>query len=85
MFTMSDMRVACQFFLSFRNKIVGVERLPHICPEKSDGTQSGEVGPVCGLGCLIEIPLTFTKNGRTVKFSPLIAAAKHSRPLVPAS
>ena len=47
--------VFLQFLLSFCYKIVRVEFLHHVGAEKIDGTQVTVVGPVCGLGCYIEI------------------------------
>ena len=49
-----------QFILSFRNKIVEIELLYHVCLEKVDGTQLGDVGPVRELGCHIEIRSKFS-------------------------
>ena len=37
--------------LSFRDKIVRVELLDHVEPEKTDGTRVTDVVSVCGLSC----------------------------------
>ena len=46
--------------LIFRDKIVRVELLHHVGPEKFDGTHVTDVVPVCGLGFHVKILPKFT-------------------------